>query len=1161
MSDLFPMLSPETHKPELMAGTSTLSYGGGMASPPSEVGVGMADAGRAAEAASFAGGMSHDVITQLDLIQARAASIVELTARLGISAAQSGSNPSILREGSVETENAAGQAVAALLGMNGTPSSATQVGQQDALPKLQFLSAETAIQAVSPVVANQRAENELSSSAKSEAAPLPPSATSIPSPDAPTSLWDLEEDQQESDQTPHSRLVRSTGYTYDPSNGAFNGSYDYTPGGVINDYPSIDWNFLGGGGGGYVPLPTHGSTPDSGPPIPPYKPGDTGERIRTVEEIKQQALEIYGVEANENHIHFVQIQQRKLVPWDSLRNWLAHDDVAKNALVKVIEQTQGRPYDARDDEWIAVHQNEIGIDGKSLLQVRQELARWTAEHGGYDALYRHAHNRAPTEADRAYAATMIGNGWTAKDYLWNEIHGEAAAREYADTYRQVHGREPSAADIQFAQQKISDGASLQRYRWDEAHSDAVANQLREIVSTTQGRSYQDGDAAWVRARQDDLGNGNQTPAQIRQSIARWTADNGGYDATFQAVHGRAPGAGDRNYAATQIGNGWSVADYRWNEAHSVSAAQDYRVMFRNVAGKDPGDGDVQWLQNAVANGSNYVTLRQNLAWSDWGHDAVRNVYAQTAGIQNPTQVQYDVYQRELANGANVADITRKLAYSWEGHDAVRNVYARTAGIQNPTQVQYDVYQRELANGANVADITRKLAYSWEGHDAVRNVYARTAGIQNPTQVQYDVYQRELANGASVADITRKLAYSWEGHDAVQKAFARTAGIQNPTQSQYDWYQRALATGSSTLDITGGIARAWEGESAVRKAYTEAGGITPNDDQIRSWVNGLAQGTSYTDMRGTIAHNEGSVALKDIALKVLGRTISPEELATQQAELTNGRSIEEIRRNIIASPEAETHIRIFLAQDIGQITDQLIADGRTTLSHVTQAYQTLKTESTETLSNMANAYRNTYGNGSLLQSLMPHTWQDWLNLTATVMLFTPLGPEELAVEGAIIGGEKLLSAVFNVEERAAALSLESSGAAAILPESATGALDELATFLPKQEGRTLALDENTTVTQFAKPEGPNSLHFSGSNDQAVKSYFEKITGADKNPGLLGHRELPGGKEVYFIKTAKGEFRLRSKSTSSAKGGLDKWTIDLPRGLLNPAKPWLMEIKFY
>ncbi|WP_336767897.1 hypothetical protein, partial [Asaia bogorensis] len=77
---------------------------------------------------------------------------------------------------------------------------------------------------------------------------------------------------------------------------------------------------------------------------------------------------------------------------------------------------------------------------------------------------------------------------------------------------------------------------------------------------------------------------------------------------------------------------------------------------------------------------------------------VRNVYAQTAGIQNPTQVQYDVYQRELANGASVADITRKLAYSWEGHDAVRNVYARTAGIQNPTQVQYDVYQRELANG-------------------------------------------------------------------------------------------------------------------------------------------------------------------------------------------------------------------------------------------------------------------------------------------------------------------------------------------------------------------------------------------------------------------------------------------------------------------------------
>ncbi|WP_336718199.1 hypothetical protein, partial [Asaia bogorensis] len=424
------------------------------------------------------------------------------------------------------------------------------------------------------------------------------------------------------------------------------------------------------------------------------------------------------------------------------RQSLAHSSRAAALYAQKYQDVHGHPPSEAD---IRFAQDKIG-NGTSLQQYI-----WDEAHNGqtsqeFGNVFRQVHGREPSSADIQYAQQKIGNGASLQQYRWDEAHNGQTSQEFGNVFRQVHGREPSSADIQYAQQKIGNGASLQQYRWDEAHSDAVANQLREIVSTTQGRSYQDGDAAWVRARQDELGNGNQTPAQIRQSIARWTADNGGYDATFQAVHGRAPGAGDRNYAATQIGNGWSVADYRWNEAHSVSAAQDYRVMFRNVAGKDPGDGDVQWLQNAVANGSNYVTLRQNLAWSDWGHDAVRNVYAQTAGIQNPTQVQYDVYQRELANGASVADITRKLAYSWEGHDAVRNVYARTAGIQNPTQVQYDVYQRELANGASVADITRKLAYSWEGHDAVRNVYARTAGIQNPTQVQYDVYQRELANG-------------------------------------------------------------------------------------------------------------------------------------------------------------------------------------------------------------------------------------------------------------------------------------------------------------------------------------------------------------------------------------------------------------------------------
>jgi|GEM_PF-5976522 len=518
------------------------------------------------------------------------------------------------------------------------------------------------------------------------------------------------------------------------------------------------------------------------------------------------------------------------------RQSLAHSAQAATLYAQKYQDVHGHPPSAAD---IRFAQDKIG-NGTSLQQYI-----WDEAHNGqtsqeFGDVFRQVHGREPSSADIQYAQQKIGNGASLQQYRWDEAHNGQTAQEFGDVFRQVHGREPTGADIQFAQDKIGNGASRQQYRWDEAHSDAVANQLREIISTTQGRSYQDGDAAWVRARQDDLGNGNQTPAQIRQSIARWTADNGGYDATFQAIHGRAPGVGDRNYAATQIGNGWSVADYRWNEAHSASAAQDYRVMFRNVAGKDPGDGDVQWLQNAVANGSNYVTLRQNLAWSDFGHDAVQKAFARTAGIQNPTQSQYDWYQRALATGSSTSDITHDIAYAWEGKSAVQAVYARTAGIQNPEQFQYDCYQGALANGASIADITRSIAYAWEGKQAIDRLYGDVLGrAVDPSGMQTN--QAQLANNQSLTDLRYAIAHSAAEADSLKSAgiFLFGASQTITTSAWLATQQDAIGSGQATYESTLVSAQlAPAGVQTLQSIYQDWGQGLPTDIQLKSMATAM-----------------------------------------------------------------------------------------------------------------------------------------------------------------------------------------------------------------------------------------------------------------------------------------------------------------------------------
>ncbi|WP_146926891.1 Tox-REase-5 domain-containing protein [Asaia bogorensis] len=851
MSDLFPMLSPETHKPELMAGTSTLSYGGGMASPPSEVGVGMADAGRAAEAASFAGGMSHDVITQLDLIQARAASIVELTARPGASSPFPGQTEPVSSSSTDPLAgllNTAGHAVTTLLSSLAAagPDSTTLPGMSEALPSLRFLDGETAIRVapsatvdgttntVLAASGDDRAVSSVPSSNREETPPSIPDETNtgrsteagsvVTAPSRPAEDSRLDNATQRPEKTESQETsshfaadarvatfsaydVPAYAYAVSNTNGgmetlSFSDNYNQIyPGLQINtayddigDRRDAAWKLPSMRA---YPSPDSGYRADQvqlywknnadaigmaiiGTPIPHDRwvnlrdmlHGDIKDHHRGNQETMSKIAHLLATQDNQTTAQLNAIWHNVLgtaidsasltnaisqisvghATLQTERQALAHSSAAASLYARKYQDIHGHPPSEAD---IRFAQDKIG-NGTSLQQYI-----WDEAHNGQSAqevgnVYRQVHGREPSAADIDFARQKIGNGASLQQYRWDEAHNAQTAQEFGDVFRQVHGREPTGADIQFAQDKIGNGASRQQYRWDEAHGDAVANQLRDIIPAVQGRPYQDGDAAWVRARQDDLGNGNQTPAQIRQSIARWTADNGGYDATFQAVHGRAPGAGDRNYAATQIGNGWSVTDYRWNEAHSASAAQDYRVMFRNVAGKDPGDGDVQWLQNAVANGSDYVTLRQNLAWSDWGRNAAVSAY----------------------------------------RDAV-NITPDDATIR-----------------------------SWQGN---------------------------LADGGSYTSMRQSIVN-------------------------------------------------YHGADAVRQAYIEAGGITPSDDQIRSWVNGLAQGTSYTDMRGTIAHNEGSVALKDIALKVLGRTISPEELATQQAELTNGKTLADLRYTQVHSTE-------------------------------------------------------------------------------------------------------------------------------------------------------------------------------------------------------------------------------------------------------------------
>jgi len=586
----------------------------------------------------------------------------------------------------------------------------------------------------------------------------------------------------------------------------------------------------------------------------------------------------------------------------------AHSDRVASQLQDIITSVQGRPYQDSDAVWVRAKQDSLGTGQQNIQQVRRDLARWTADNGGYDAVFQATHNAAMQASDRNYAADQIGNGW-----------------------------------------------SLQDYRWNEAHSDRVVSQLQDIITSVQGRPYQDSDAVWVRARQDSLGTGQQNIQQIRPDLARWTADNGGYDAVFQATHNTAMQASDRNYAADQIGNGRSVQEYRWNEAHSERAWREYGDLIQRMTNHAPNTDLIRQMQDNVGNGSSLTEERRRIAYSEVGRAAIDKMYLDATEIMPGGKSQYDFYSERFANGASYNDNLRVFAKAWEVHNSINKMYlnateelpdgesqykfysdriANGASYRDNLQTfakewevhnsinkmylnateklpggesQYKFYSDRIANGASYRDNLQTFAKEWEVHNSINEMYIRTTEKLPGGESQYKFYSDRIANGASYRDNLQTFAKEWEVHNSINEMYIRTTEKLPGGESQYKFYSDRIANGASYSDNLQTFAKEWEVHNSINEMYIRTTGKLPGgESQYKFYSDRIANGASYRDNLRTLSHEwEGRDAVNTIARSVLARDLSADELSQYQDELAKGREISDLRREMAFSPSMVT----------------------------------------------------------------------------------------------------------------------------------------------------------------------------------------------------------------------------------------------------------------
>ncbi|WP_336946066.1 pesticin C-terminus-like muramidase [Asaia sp. HN010] len=427
---------------------------------------------------------------------------------------------------------------------------------------------------------------------------------------------------------------------------------------------------------------------------------------------------------------------------------------------------------------------------ESIQRQRYNIA--SSEHGEQvrNAISREFYDRNLTPAENKALAVQLADGTkTLAQFRREAAYSDVARHKIADIFRQEHGFDATQQDLDYASMKTGDGWSLQDYRWSEAHSDRVTSKLKEIITAVQGRPVNANDDVFIRAQQDSLGNGQQSIDQVRQSLARWTADNGGYDAVFQATHNTSMQGSDRDYAADQMGNGRSVQEYRWSEAHGDRGRQESSQLFHNVTGYDGNANEIKFLQDKIGNGTSYQDTCRDLAYSQYGRDSVTRIL-QRLDIQTPTQFQYDCFQGLLAEQKDSEAVYRQAAKGWEGEYAAQkltdSILGRAATVDEAHRLQ-----NEMASGRNITDLRYEIVHSLEATTKLQAL-AQTVYGRDFTESEMMANQKQMVAGKSLRDIRWEIAHSQEARGGIADLSHLISG-KLPTDIEVAAQQQMLGT--------------------------------------------------------------------------------------------------------------------------------------------------------------------------------------------------------------------------------------------------------------------------------------------------------------------------------------------------------------------------------
>ncbi|UYH50774.1 restriction endonuclease fold toxin 5 domain-containing protein [Candidatus Kirkpatrickella diaphorinae] len=286
-----------------------------------------------------------------------------------------------------------------------------------------------------------------------------------------------------------------------------------------------------------------------------------------------------------------------------------------------------------------------------------------------------------------------------------------------------------------------------------------------------------------------------SPAEMRWNDAHSPDAMATYGNIFRDVFGRNASDVDLNWAAQQVGNGWTIEQYRWDQSHTVTAFDIYRGVFRDVHGHDAAQVDVDFAAQKIGHGASLQQYRWDEAHNDEALGREYKAVFKSVHGREAQQVDLDFAAQKIGYGASLQQYRWDEAHNDEALGREYKAVFRTVHGHDAHQVDIDFAAQKIGNGASLEQYRWDEAHNDEALGREYKAVFRSVHGRDPAQSDLDFAAKRIGTDTSVDQYRWDEAHGDYARENYAKLFKEIHG-RDPAQSDLDFAAKRMGTDTS-----------------------------------------------------------------------------------------------------------------------------------------------------------------------------------------------------------------------------------------------------------------------------------------------------------------------------------------------------------------------------